>query len=66
MLDTDKIGKYLEKIKNKCRDIDCYDCLFYKGIECNIIEVIKKLNDELAVEPCSWNIKIIKDILEEE
>ena len=68
MFDTDEICMYLEKIKNRCDNMSsCGYCMFNGNYSnCRIVEVVRRLNEELEVEPCCWNIKQIEKILEEE
>ena len=65
---TNKIINYLEKIKDKCKNTSfCDDCIMLNTDGgCSFVDVIKKLNDELSIEPAWWNIKQIESILEVE
>lgn len=67
MREVDKIIYYLEKIKNRCNRVStCKNCVFNEDYSCGLVKAVRRLNTELAIEPLVWNIKAIKNILEEE
>lgn len=64
----DKIIDIIEKIKISCENVsDCKYCIICDEYgNCSIVDVIRKLNDELSIEPIYWNINKIKKILRDE
>lgn len=57
-----EILKVIEKINNFCLSRMCYECPFCYEAECNIVSLAEALSDE----PCMWDMKWIKEVLNRE